>query len=110
MEEYKFGDFVSGARHSKNFTISVHNRPATDFPILVTRTYAAPTIADVVETTEDGTEETTETFVATPEPDDITTERENCNEEYTITEETDTGINENSHLLPVENNISVQVC
>ena len=76
MEEYKFGDFVSGVRHSKNFTISVHNRPATDFPILVTRTYAAPTIADVVETTEDGTEETTVTSVTMPEPEDITNETE----------------------------------
>ena len=62
MEDYKFGDFVSGVRHSKNFTISVHHRPATDFPILVTRTYASPTVGDAVETTEEETEETTATF------------------------------------------------
>ena len=44
-------------------------------------------------------------FFATPEPDDIKTQRENYNEDYASTEETDMEINQNPNALPVENNI-----
>ena len=80
MEEYTFGGLVSGYKHKENVSISVHNRPLTLQPILVTRIYC--TTPDVV-TTEMPEDEDVENTTAVHIEENVT------NESYDIANETD---------------------
>ena len=104
MEEYKFTDLAAGVKHSKNFSITVRDRPAPRslFPILVTTTYPT-TIVVTTEMSEDGTSETTIAATST-EYQEITTESDNYNDEpITMV------YKENLIALPVEEGNSDEV-
>ena len=84
MEEYKFTDLAAGATHSKNFSVTVRDRPAPRslLPIVVTTTYPT-TIVVTAEMTEEEVFDTTMAAAFT-EYEEITTETDNYNEEITM--------------------------
>ena len=114
MEEYTFGGLVSGYKHRENFTISVHNRPSTLQPILVTRTYRATTVVEITETPEvEDLENTTVVQIeenVSNESYDIANDTDNRGRNGKINEAFDSpAFNENLIALAVEEEKSGQV-